>query len=64
MLANEGVGFISGNYENLVRDVSALIENKDLRQKQGEAAAGLIEREFVKTRNVERLLTFANQLIR
>lgn len=52
------VGFVSGNYEKLKEDVSSLLNSEELLKKKGGNAKKLIEDEFIKERNIQRLLQF------
>jgi glycosyltransferase involved in cell wall biosynthesis len=38
LLSEHGLGFCSGSFENLIRDVNRLIEDHNLRKRMGEKA--------------------------
>ncbi|MGW8121965.1 glycosyltransferase family 4 protein [Roseivirga echinicomitans] len=62
MIEQYKVGMVSGSFNQLVIDVNELIEEQQLRNEMGYQAKNLIDREFIRSRNVAKLLAFIGQL--
>jgi glycosyltransferase involved in cell wall biosynthesis len=62
MIHKYKVGRISGTFSKLSIDVNELIEKHHIRDEMGLSARDLIEREFIKTKNVTKLLGFLRHL--
>ena len=62
MIDRNKVGKVSGSFNQLVLDVNELIEEQQLCNKMGHQAKDLIDREFIRSRNVVKLLAFIGRL--
>jgi glycosyltransferase involved in cell wall biosynthesis len=58
VISSEQVGFVSGDFETMVSQVSDLLADHSQREEIGERASSMIQRKFVKEINVRKLISF------
>ena len=63
VILNENVGFVSGDFETMVNQVSNLLEDNSQRQEIGARATAMIQRKFVKEVNVQKLISFCQSIL-
>lgn len=63
VILNEDVGFVSGDFETMVNQVSNLLEDDSQRQEIGVRATAMIKRKFVKEVNVQKLVSFCDSIL-
>jgi glycosyltransferase involved in cell wall biosynthesis len=63
VIVTENVGFVSGDFDTLVKQVAELITDSDQRQEIGARAYSMIQLRFVKEINVNKLLSFCESTI-
>ena len=63
VILNEDVGFVSGDFETMVDQVSNLLEDDSQRQEIGARATSMIQRKFVKEVNIQKLISFCESIL-
>lgn len=63
VIVKEKVGFVSGDFETMVNQVSNLLEDDSQRQEIGVRANVMIQRKFVKEVNVQKLVSFCESIL-